>query len=1024
MSRLMPGRVRQEGIALYEAGLLQVIEQNEEKLVASVEDEIFSYEMVADIMQCTCDQFAQKGYCTHMAAVEYFLKNNVEGRDLVQALQEENQLQDEMAEQASFGSAFLEKILPSDASVEVKYCLSAHGQLLPYDDNIDWTLKINRLPDSRGYIVRDVATFLQTVRKSGYYQIGKNYYEPLSLTAFDVASQDLIRFLWQLVPEKAGFDSQYGRTLRLPLPQLEDGLDLLNSLHHFSFEADGESYSQLYTYPLTADAGIFSTELTVQQRIITLSITGKSHRSLFHGAYLQHQNGLYAVQYEQRALLEALANLGKESVKTIQFGFKDQEKVALALMEFERIGTVSAPQRFRVVSLRPQFDFTLATDGGIDLALTLEGGGYHVRSQEDLDSLPFFSNVQELNRVKNLLVQAKFQGFFKAHRDALTEEALYQLYSQDLPKFRSLGAVKFSKELSDLFVTDGPNVNLDLAGNLLDVSFDFTGIAEEEITAALSSLLADEDYYRSRDGRMLIFDEETKKVSQTLQQLRAQFGQNGHANLDRLSGLRLSSQLSGHQQVHFSESFHQLAYDLAHPEAFHIQTPSVQADLRDYQELGVKWLSMLDSYGFGGILADDMGLGKTLQTIAFLRNQLEETSKVLILAPSSLIYNWEEEFAKFAPDVETLVVYGTKAERQNLLRLPHQVAITSYASFRQDKDLYRKERFDYLILDEAQVMKNAQTKTAQALRDFEVGACFALSGTPIENHLTEIWSIFQIVLPGLLPGKTEFGKLSAEEVAKLIQPFILRRRKEEVLQELPDLIEVTVQNELTEGQKALYLAQLRQMQATVSRISDTEIHQRKLEILSGITRLRQICDSPALFLDDYKGGSGKLAALKELLLQLREGGHRTLIFSQFRPMLELIETELADLGLDYYKLTGSTPAGERQEMTRAFNSGSRDAFLISLKAGGVGLNLTGADTVILVDLWWNPAVEEQAISRAHRMGQTEKVECYRLITRGTIEEKILLLQESKKNLVTTVLDGNESRASMTVEEIREILGIP
>lgn len=227
---------------------------------------------------------------------------------------------------------------------------------------------------------------------------------------------------------------------------------------------------------------------------------------------------------------------------------------------------------------------------------------------------------------------------------------------------------------------------------------------------------------------------------------------------------------------------------------------------------------------------------------------------------------------------------------------------------------------------------------------------------------------------------------------------------------------------MSDDQKAIYLAQLRHMQDRIKNASDADINRQKIEILSGITRLRQICDTPSLF-TEYDGDSGKLESLRTLLLQVKENGHRALIFSQFKGMLEIAEKELEEMGLNSYKITGSTPANERQEMTRAFNNGSKDAFLISLKAGGVGLNLTGADTVVLIDLWWNPAVEMQAISRAHRIGQDDNVEVYRLITRGTIEEKILALQETKRNLVTTVLDGDESRAHLTVEDIKEILGI-
>ena len=449
----------------------------------------------------------------------------------------------------------------------------------------------------------------------------------------------------------------------------------------------------------------------------------------------------------------------------------------------------------------------------------------------------------------------------------------------------------------------------------------------------------------------------------------------------------------------------------------------IRAQLRDYQRKGIQWLQMLDYYGFGGILADDMGLGKTLQAIAFLSSQLQENSRVLILAPSGLIYNWADEFKKFAPDLDVAVVHGLKPYRETILAEKHQVYVTSYATFRQDSEIYRNLSFDFLFLDEAQVMKNAQTKIAKILRKFVVPSVFALSGTPIENNLGELWSIFQIVLPGLLPAKKDFMKLPAERVAQFIKPFVMRRKKEDVLTELPDLIEVVYKNELEDQQKAIYLAQLQQMQERLGQVTDAEFQRNRVEILTGLMRLRQICDTPALFMEDYKGDSGKLDSLRDLLSQIAEGNHRVLIFSQFRGMLDRIEKELPQLGLTSYKITGSTPSQERQEMTKAFNQGERDVFLISLKAGGVGLNLTGADTVILVDLWWNPAVESQAIGRAHRMGQEQAVEVYRLVTRGTIEEKIQELQEQKRNLVSEVLDGTESRGSLTLSEIQEILGI-
>ena len=672
---------------------------------------------------------------------------------------------------------------------------------------------------------------------------------------------------------------------------------------------------------------------------------------------------------------------------------------------------------------QPRFSFDLLASGEIEAKLVFAYESLTVASQEELDNLPFASDFRMEQKVFQTLLQAGFEADFESRRLALLPQDVYTFFTHTMEKFRSLGRVEISPSLLALYQVEKPKIAIETKGSLLEIGFDFANIDPAEVDDALSALFESRDYFVSQSGKVLVFDEETKRVSQTLQKLRAKKLKGGQIRTNRLATLQLTDILEGQENVSFSEEFRQLAYDLRHPEEFQLPSLQVEAELRDYQELGVKWLSMLNHYGFGGILADDMGLGKTLQTIAFLTAVLKESQNALILAPSSLVYNWQDEFGKFAPHLDIAVVYGPKPLRDNLIAEKHQVMITSYASFRQDVEEYGRLSFDYLILDEAQVMKNDRTKIAQYLRNFEVKNTFALSGTPIENHMGELWSIFQIVLPGLLPAKKEFLKMPVDLVARYVQPFIMRRKKEDVLQELPDLTEVVYRNDLQDSQKAIYLAQLQQMQERVRSATDEELNRDKIEILSGLMRLRQICDTPALFLEDYQGDSGKLDSLRELLEQIHSSNHRVLIFSQFRGMLDLIEQELQSLEMESFKITGSTPAKDRQEMTTAFNDGQKDAFLISLKAGGVGLNLTGADTVILVDLWWNPAVEAQAIGRAHRMGQERNVEVYRLITRGTIEEKIQELQESKKNLISTILDGTESRSSLTLADIREILGI-
>lgn len=1025
---MIPGRIRNQGIELYEKGLVTITSTRDGVIQARIGKHHLQYALEDDQTRCDCELFAKKRYCQHLAALEYFLKNNHQGKELSISLKDKQESQEEEQRNTSFGSIFLDH-LEMNSDDTTKYRLSAYGNQSPYSSNYWWTLKINRLPSDRTYVIRDIKSFLALVKKEGHYQIGKNYFESLSLIQFDEASQELIRFLWRVLPDNEKVDTDYilpnhGRYLALTSGLFEEGLSLLNNLYHFSFEYHKQPYSELAFRQLDGSEGLIRFQVVVHRQSIELIITEGDFHIFFDNAFLFTRGTVYALNLKQQKMLTAIRSLPIEAdlAKHLFFNWEDQDKLASSLLDFKELGSVDAPKSFEIKDFSPIFNLSLNHYDEVELHLTFDYGTVQVSSKQELENLPFASHFKHEKRIFNALKANGFSAAFVSYHAPLTPEDLYPFFTKTVTQFRKLGQVILSDDLKALYHVENPRVSVTTQSGLLDISFDFSTIVEDQVDAALEALTKNQPYFIDSAGRLVVFDDEIKKVSKSLQALRAKPLKNGHLQMDAVSTFQLVDVLQDNDRITFSKEFEQLAHDLTHPEQFEMTFPPVKAELHAYQKTGVRWLSMLDHYGFGGILADDMGLGKTLQTITFLASRLKPDMRVLILSPSSLIYNWLDEFKRFAPEIDVVVSYGLKFVRDDIIAQNHQVTITSYSSFRQDFEEYQKHSFDYLILDEAQVMKNTQTKIAHYLRQFDVGHCFALSGTPIENKLLEIWSIFQIVLPGLLPDKKTFLKMDAKEVARFIKPFIMRRRKEEVLPELPDLIEINYPNELDDKQKAIYLAQLRQMQETLVGASDEDINRHKIEILSGITRLRQICDTPSLFMD-YKGNSGKLDSLRILLAQIKDNGHRALVFSQFRGMLDLVEDEMAELGLTSYKITGSTPADARQEMTRAFNNGSKDAVLISLKAGGVGLNLTGADTVILVDLWWNPAVEMQAISRAHRLGQKDNVEVYRLITRGTIEEKILEMQENKKNLVTTVLDGNEARASMTIEDIKEILGI-
>lgn len=1025
MAKLMPGRIRNEGIALYEEGKVEIQEFKDRLIFTRIAGETLRYSLDDDAIFCSCDFFHKKKYCSHLAAVEHFLKTDPSGKTLLEELEKTENDNQVNQEKVSFGSLFLDQILTQD-DIGIRYELHATGQEDPLTEKLFWTLRLSRLPDEKSYIVRDIKAFLATVKKASRYQIGKNYYEPLHLENFDEPSRDLITYLLGLVDEGESLVLQNsGRHLYFPSSLFEDGLNRLMNLKQFQFQYSVYDYQEVLFQDLSKESGIFNFEVTEREAYIEVEIEEQSYNRFYSGDFLFYRGVFYQLTPEQMTVVRAIRDLpiDADRKKRLQFDLSEQAKLATGLIEFQKIGQVHAPESLKIHDFDVEFDLDLTEDHQICVKTAFVYLNDRVESRTELQELSFASNFKKEQEVFRRLREYDFVGDFTAIRPALKANEIYRFFTQTIPALGSLGDTRVSERLMELYYVEKPQVTVQADEGLLSIGFSFDSIDQSEIDDALESLFKANDFYISKSGKVIIFDEETKKISETLQELRVKKSLDGTLQANRIAAFQLSELFKDQENIQFSQEFQNLAYDLIHPEAFEIHKPPVQATLRDYQETGVKWFSMLSKYGFGGILADDMGLGKTLQTISFLASKLEKNQHALILAPSSLIYNWMDEFQKFAPQLDVTVSYGLKPVRNAIIEENHQVVITSYASFRQDVEEYEQFNFDYLILDEAQVMKNAQTKIAQYLRNFSVKQTFALSGTPIENNLGEIWSIFEIVLPGLLPSKNQFMKMEAEKVARYIKPFVMRRKKEDVLTELPDLIEIVHRNELADSQKTIYLAQLQQMQERVRTASDEELNRSKMEILSGLMRLRQICDTPALFMDDYTGESGKLESLRELLEQIQAGGHRVLIFSQFRGMLDIIETELAGLGIESFKITGSTPAQERQEMTTAFNQGDRTAFLISLKAGGVGLNLTGADTVILVDLWWNPAVEAQAIGRAHRMGQEQNVEVYRLITRGTIEEKIQELQESKKNLISTVLDGTESRTNMTIDEIREILGV-
>ncbi|TDL88557.1 helicase SNF [Vibrio vulnificus] len=630
---------------------------------------------------------------------------------------------------------------------------------------------------------------------------------------------------------------------------------------------------------------------------------------------------------------------------------------------------------------------------------------------------------------------AKTDGGYYLHNEELEYEFLYHI----VPKLQKLLQIYATTAVRNRISRGNaaPRIRVKIKKertNWLEFKFEMDDIPDKQIREVLAALEEKRKYYRLRNGSLLSLEtREYEEINRFLNALPVQDEDlESMLNMPIVKGLQLLDSVNDSQTFTMEESFRQFLDNIRNPGALEFTVPnSLDPILREYQKNGYKWMKILAQYGFGGILADDMGLGKTLQSITFILSELPDIRKkrvpALIVCPSSLTYNWLSEFTKFAPDIQAVVVDGDKTERSKLLKEMKDVdvVVISYPLLRKDIKSFEKEDFHTVFFDEAQAFKNPLTQTARAAKKIKAAHRFALTGTPIENSLEELWSLFHVVFPELFMGLKEYSNLSRKQISRRIRPFLLRRMKEEVLAELPEKIESLESMELLPDQKKLYGAYLAKLRHdTLKHLDKDTLRKNRIRILAGLTRLRQICCHPALFVDGYKGSSAKYEQLMQILEESKHSGRRVLIFSQFTKMLQIIGRDLAMKGQPFFYLDGQTPSKERVEICNRFNAGERDIFLISLKAGGTGLNLTGADTVILYDLWWNPAVEEQAADRAHRMGQKNAVQVIKLIARGTIEEKMNELQEKKRHLIEEIIDpGDKSSSALTEEDIREILMI-
>jgi SNF2 family DNA or RNA helicase len=652
---------------------------------------------------------------------------------------------------------------------------------------------------------------------------------------------------------------------------------------------------------------------------------------------------------------------------------------------------------------------------------------------------------QEIKEVRNLVAEdealeiLRNTGFMLDVKNSrlilVDEEKIYDFLAKDIElymkKFEVLATDNFKNRQIKPFKINSIGVRLE--SNLLNINIEDIGLDINEISQILERYNLKKKYYRLKDGNYINIENnnDIELLANMVDGMDIRYNEikDGMIRVPIYRGIYLESILKKLKNTNITkdDNYKKIVSDLEIRENDYIDVniKGLNADLRGYQKLGYRWLKNLDYYHLGGILADDMGLGKTIQILALILSYVEEKGKdakpSIVICPSSLSLNWLNEIKKFAPSLKCIAIGGNAIQREKQINkiLENNIVITSYELLKRDINIYKEKEFEfkYAIADEAQYIKNNNTQNARAIKVINAETRYALTGTPIENSLSELWSIFDYIMPGYLFGHKKFkeeyetpivkdeDEKAMEKLKQLIEPFVLRRVKKEVLTELPDKTVTVLYNEMGEEQKELYKSYLAIAKKEVKQeISENGFEKSQIKILSLLMRLRQICCHPSLFLSNYSGESSKLNQCIEVLKDAISSGHKILLFSGYTSMFDIIEKELKKSNINYFKLTGQTKVSERVDLVDEFNTNPEiKVFLISLKAGGTGLNLTGADMVIHYDPWWNISAENQATDRTYRIGQKNNVHVYKMITKDSIEEKIYELQKRKEKLIDNML---------------------
>nr|WP_243289399.1 DEAD/DEAH box helicase [Clostridium perfringens] len=844
-----------------------------------------------------------------------------------------------------------------------------------------------------------------------------------------------------------------GRYLRLKQNNLKDFLKLIDEKKKINFNFNSINY-----------------EVKVKKENVPVALTLKEGKEGFilshHKKFPVLLNNLGDVMFFDRNLylprkrqLEYYIPIHKLFLKNNTITYKKSlESLRNLLEELKNISKNIVLEEnvraFKEKLMKTTFNL-YKTKGKIYCNVKIDYCGYIIDLIRDEKDNSF---LRDLKSEKYIEFQLERFKFIKREEDFCfigNEEEMYELFSKGIKRLRELGEVLLSEELKEFKVLDSSLISSELIelSNFYKLKFDFGDFELRELRESIETMKKGDRFYRTKKVYLDLEDPGIVNFLNLLEDLGLENIKDNEVYIDKSKVLYIQEKLKDRNLsfIKGGNVLQEIVGKLLNKEFKRKLVPkALNAELRPYQKEGFKWINEITDLGFGGVLADDMGLGKTLQIIAFLLSQ--KKSKSIVVVPTSVIYNWMDEFEKFAPSIKIGLVHGSKSKRDKVLRdfkrglgikieeenlkeksyEKYDVLLTTYGTLKNDEKAYENLSFDYCIIDEAQNIKNPVAQATLSVKNIKSRCNIALTGTPIENNLMELWSIFDFVMPGYLFTKDRFrerfilDESNLSELKSLITPFILRRLKEDVLSELPEKLEKKYLVEMKGKQKQLYSFYVKAIKNQLNENKSSEKSGRdKINLFAYLTKLREICLDPSLVVPDYTGESSKLTVVKEIVKDASESGKKILLFSQFTSVLKKIEEDFKKEDISYLYLDGGTSAKDRVERVKKFNEDSNiKVFLISLKAGGVGLNLTSASMVIHFDPWWNPAVEDQATDRAHRFGQENKVEVIKLVAKDTIEEKIVLMQEDKRELIQSLMDGKtmdgKGLKRLTEEEISKL----